>query len=195
MARVAERSRSTGETDVRVRVDLDGVGAVSAATGVGFFDHMLDLFGRHALIDLEVEARGDLATGSHHTVEDVGIVLGGAIDEALGDRAGIERYGSISLPMDEVLVQAAIDVSGRPFAAIDVPLPTTTVGGFESDLLEEFLRALAVNARVGLHVRTLTDGGAHHVIEAAFKATARALRQAVAPSPRERGVPSTKGTL
>ncbi len=195
MGRAAERSRRTGETDVRVRVDLDGAGSVSASTGVGFFDHMLDLFGRHALLDLEVEARGDLATGSHHTVEDVGIVLGGAIDEALGDRAGIERYGSATLPMDEVLVLAAIDVSGRPFAAIDVPLPPTTVGGFESDLLAEFLRALAINARVGLHVRTLADGGAHHVIEGAFKATARALRQAVAPSPRERGVPSTKGRL
>ncbi len=195
MSRTAARHRATGETDVRVRIDLDGTGNVSASTGIGFFDHMLTLLGRHALVDLEVEARGDLETGGHHTVEDVGIVLGGAIDEALGDRSGIERYGSAALPMDEVLVLAAVDLSGRPFAAIDVPLPVTTVGGFESDLLEEFLRAVAVNARAGLHVRTLADGGPHHVIEAAFKATARALRQAVARDGRETGVPSTKGAL
>ena len=195
MSRTSARHRATGETDVRVRIDLDGTGNVSASTGIGFFDHMLTLLGRHALVDLEVEARGDLETGGHHTVEDVGIVLGGVIDEALGDRSGLERYGSAALPMDEVLVLAAVDLSGRPFAAIDVPLPVTTVGGFESDLLEEFLRAVAVNARAGLHVRTLADGGPHHVIEAAFKATARALRQAVARDGRETGVPSTKGAL
>lgn len=195
MSRVAERSRTTGETEVRVRVDLDGAGTVSADTGVGFFDHMLTLLGRHALIDLEVVARGDLETGSHHTVEDVGIVLGQAIDVALGDRAGIERYGWVALPMDEVLMLAAIDLSGRPFAAIDVPLPATVVGGFETDLLEEFLRALAINMRAGLHVRVLAPGGPHHLIEAAFKATARAIRQAAGPSARDTGIPSTKGSL
>lgn len=195
MSREASRSRTTGETDVRVRVDLDGGGASRISTGVGFFDHMLTLLARHSLIDLDVEARGDLETGSHHTVEDVGITLGQAIGDALGDRAGIERYGAALIPMDEVLLQAAVDLSGRPFTAIDVPLPTTVIGGFETELLEEFVRGLANHAGLTVHLRLLVPGNAHHVIEGSFKALARALAQAVAPNPRVTGVPSTKGSL
>lgn len=195
MSRAAERTRTTGETDVRVCVDVDGRGQVSAATGVGFFDHLLDLLGRHALLDLDVTAEGDLETGSHHTVEDVGITLGLALDEALGDRAGIERYGWAIVPMDECLVRAALDLSGRPYLRTDVPLPTTIIGGFETDLLEEFLRALAVNSRMTLHVTALESGNPHHLIEASVKALARAIRVAAAPSGREEGVPSTKGSL
>ena len=196
MSRTAEASRRTGETDVRVRVDLDGTGAAEVATGVGFFDHMLRLLARHALVDLEVAARGDLETGSHHTVEDVGITLGQALDEALGDRAGIERYGSALVPMDECLALAALDLSGRPFLACEVPLPPgVTVGGFETDLLAEFLRALANHARLTLHLRLVAGENPHHVIEASFKAVARALAAAVAPNPRAPDVPSTKGSL
>ena len=195
MSRQAEARRATGETDVRVRVYLDGSGSSMVSTGVGFFDHMLVLLARHSLIDLEIEARGDLETGSHHTVEDVGITLGQALAEALGDRAGIERYGSALIPMDECLVQAAIDLSGRPFVALDVPLPTTVIGGFETELLEEFVRGLANHAGLTVHLRLLVPGNAHHVIEGSFKALARALAQAVAPNPRVSGVPSTKGSL
>jgi len=195
MSRSAEARRTTGETDVRVRIDLDGEGTSRVATGVGFFDHLLTLFARHGLFDLEVEARGDLETGSHHTVEDVGITLGQVIDRALGDRAGIERYGWALLPMDECLVQSAADVSGRPFVACEVPLPFGVVGGFETDLLEEFLRALAVNARITLHVRLLAGANPHHVIECAVKSVARTLSAAVRPNPRVTGVPSTKGIL
>jgi imidazoleglycerol-phosphate dehydratase len=195
VSRRAETRRTTGETDVRAAVDLDGSGIATVATGVGFFDHMLTLFARHSLIDVEVDARGDLETGSHHTVEDVGITLGRAIDEALGDRAGIERYGAALIPMDECLAQAAIDLSGRPFARIDVPLPATVIGGFETELLEEFLRGLANHAGLTLHLRMVAPGGVHHTIEACFKAVARALGAAVAPNPRVGGVPSTKGSL
>jgi imidazoleglycerol-phosphate dehydratase len=195
MSRRGEVRRTTAETDVHVVVDLDGSGAITASTGVGFFDHMLTLFARHSLIDLEVATRGDLATGSHHTVEDTGIVLGQALDKALGDRSGIERYGQSLVPMDECLAQAAIDISGRPYVACDVPLPATVVGGFETDLLEEFLRGLANHAKLTLHLRLLTGENPHHVIEACFKAVARALRAAVAPNPRSAGVPSTKGSL
>jgi imidazoleglycerol-phosphate dehydratase len=196
MSRVGEATRRTVETDVRVRVDLDGAGAAEIATGVGFFDHMLTLLARHGLMDLQISARGDLETGSHHTVEDVGITLGQALDAALGDRAGVERYGSALVPMDECLAQAAVDLSGRPFLACDVPLPPgAVIGGFETDLLAEFLRGLANHARLTLHVRLLAEGSPHHAIEAAFKAVARALGAAVAPNPRVGGVPSTKGSL
>lgn len=195
MSRRAEVRRATGETEVRVQIDLDGSGRSDVATGVGFFDHMLTLFARHSLVDLEVAATGDLATGSHHTVEDVGITLGQALAEALGDRTGIERYGSAVVPMDECLAQAAIDLSGRPFAAIDVPLPDVVIGGFETEALAEFLRGLANHARLTLHVRLLAPGGAHHAIEGSVKAVARALAAAVAPNPRVAGVPSTKGSL
>jgi imidazoleglycerol-phosphate dehydratase len=195
MSRRGEIRRTTAETDVHVVVDLDGSGAVDVSTGVGFFDHMLTLLARHSLIDLQVETRGDLATGSHHTVEDTGIVIGQALDRALGDRAGIERYGQALVPMDECLAEAAIDISGRPFTACEVPLPATVVGGFETDLLEEFLRGLANHAKLTLHVRLLAGENPHHVIEVCFKAVARALRAAVAPNPRSPGVPSTKGSL
>jgi imidazoleglycerol-phosphate dehydratase len=195
MSRRGEVRRTTAETDVHVIVDLDGVGAVTVSTGVGFFDHMLTLFGRHGLIDLDVTTTGDLATGSHHTVEDTGIVLGQAIDQALGDRSGIERYGSALVPMDECLAQAAVDISGRPYVACAVVLPATVVGGFETDLLEEFLRGLANHAKLSLHLDLLRGENPHHVIEACFKAVARALRVAVAPNPRVTGVPSTKGSL
>ena len=195
MSRRGEVRRTTAETDVHVIVDLDGSGAITTSTGVGFFDHMLTLFARHSLIDLDVESRGDLATGSHHTVEDTGIVIGQALDQALGDRVGIERYGSALIPMDECLVQAAIDISGRPFVACDVALPATVVGGFETDLLEEFLRGLANHAKLTLHLRLLAGENPHHVLEACFKAVARALGTAVTSNPRVTGIPSTKGTL
>lgn len=195
MGRQATVTRTTGETDITLSVDLDGKGSSAIATGIGFFDHMLTLFARHGLYDLDVRASGDLETGSHHTVEDTGIVLGQAFDSALGDRAGIERYGSAHIPMDECLAHAAIDISGRPHVTCQVPLPTTVVGGFESDLLEEFLRAFANNARLTLHLRLLAGENPHHVIEACFKAVARALRIATSINPRESGVPSTKGSL
>lgn len=195
MSRTGEARRTTGETDVRARVDLDGTGTALVNTGVGFFDHMLTLLARHSLIDIEVEARGDLETGSHHTVEDVGITLGQAVGAALGDRAGIERYGSAIIPMDECLMLAAVDLSGRPFTALEVPLPALVIGGFETELLGEFLRGLANHAGLTLHVRTLAPGNVHHTIEGAFKALARALGTAVAPNPRVSGVPSTKGSL
>jgi imidazoleglycerol-phosphate dehydratase len=193
--RVGEVQRTTGETEVRVRISLDGTGAADVATGVGFFDHMLALLARHGLADLAVAARGDLETGSHHTVEDVGITLGQALDLALADRAGIERYGAALVPMDECLAQAAVDLSGRPFLSFDVPLPVTVIGGFETDLLQEFLRGLAVHARLTLHLRLLAGENPHHVIEACFKAVARALRAAWAPNARVSGIPSTKGSL
>ncbi len=195
MNRTAIVRRTTGETDVEVRVDLDGTGVADSATGVGFFDHMLVLLARHSLIDISVTARGDLATGSHHTVEDVGISLGEALDIALADRAGVERYGSALVPMDEVLVQVAMDLSGRPFLSFDAPLPPMVIGGFETDLVQEFLRGLANASRMTLHVNVLAPGGPHHVIEACFKGVARALRQAVAVNPRVTGVPSSKGRL
>jgi imidazoleglycerol-phosphate dehydratase len=195
VSRDAEARRRTGETDVRVRVGLDGSGRSDVSTGVGFFDHLLTLLARHSLIDLEVAATGDLETGSHHTVEDVGITLGQALSQALGDRAGIERYGWAIVPMDECLALAALDLSGRPFAAVDVPVPDVLIGNFETEALSEFLRGLANHAGLTLHVRLLAPGGAHHAIEAAIKAVARALAAAVAPNPRVAGVPSTKGSL
>jgi imidazoleglycerol-phosphate dehydratase len=195
LSRTGESQRVTGETDVRVRVNLDGSGSADVSTGIGFFDHMLTLLAHHALIDLEITARGDLETGSHHTVEDVGITLGQALAAALGDRAGIERYGWALVPMDECLSQAAVDISGRPFLVCDVPLPYANIGGFETDLLEEFLRGLANHARVTIHLRMLSGSNPHHVIECGFKAFARALRAAIAPNPRVFGIPSTKGSL
>ena len=156
---------------------------------------MLDLLARHALMDLRVEATGDLETGSHHTVEDVGIVIGRAIDSALGDRSGIARYADVTVPMDECLAQAAVDISGRPLCVCDVALPPTTVGGFETDLLPEFLRAVASNAKLTLHVRLLAGENPHHVIEVCFKSVARALGAAVRLDPRQPGIPSTKGSL
>ncbi|MEA2155972.1 MAG: imidazoleglycerol-phosphate dehydratase [Solirubrobacteraceae bacterium] len=194
--RTAERKRRTGETDISLTLTLDGSGAGTRATGVGFLDHMLDLLARHGRLDLVVQAAGDLQTGSHHTVEDVGIVLGQALDAALGDRAGIFRYGHAVVPMDEARAACAIDVSGRPFLALaDGGLPPGETGGFEHELLEEFFRAVANNARITLHLEVQAGTNAHHMIEASFKAFARALRAAIAIDPTETGVPSTKGTL
>lgn len=194
MARTAQIERKTGETEVKLELNLDG-GAVEASTGVGFLDHMLDLLGRHGRLGLRVEASGDLETGAHHTVEDVGIVLGQAIDEALGDRAGIRRYGYTAVPMDESLGMCAIDISGRPLCLFEADLPPVSIAGFDAELAEEFFRAVANNARLTLHVGTRYGSNAHHMIEACFKAFARALREAVAIDPDEIGVPSTKGTL
>lgn len=195
MSRTATIRRTTGETDVEVRIDLDGAGVAEAVTGIGFFDHMLVLLARHSLIDISVNASGDLETGSHHTVEDTGITLGQALDEALGDRSGIERYGSALVPMDEVLVQVAMDLSGRPYMSFDAPLAPMVLGGFETDLVAEFLRGLSNASRMTLHVDVLKGGGPHHVIEGCFKGVARALRAAVSLNPRVSGVPSSKGSL
>jgi imidazoleglycerol-phosphate dehydratase len=194
MARSAQIHRTTGETDVRLLLDLDG-GEVSAATGVGFFDHMLDLLGRHGRLGLEVTAEGDLETGAHHTVEDVGIALGQALDRALGDRSGIRRYAHAVIPMDESLGECAIDISGRPFCRWESGMPSVTIAGFDTELAEEFFRAVASNARITVHVGTRYGTNAHHLVEASFKAFARALRAAVEIDPGEPGVPSTKGTL
>ena len=194
MSRTANKQRSTAETQIRLALDLDG-GAASSSTGVGFLDHMLDLLARHGRLGLEVEATGDLETGAHHTVEDVGIVLGQALDEALGDRAGIRRYGSALVPMDESLAECAIDISGRPLCVFDADLPATSIAGFDTELTEEFFRAVANSAKLTLHVSVRSGTNAHHMIEASFKAFARALRVAVSIDPEESGVPSTKGTL
>jgi imidazoleglycerol-phosphate dehydratase len=194
MSRSAQIERRTGETDVRLSLDLDG-GEVSVASGVGFFDHMLELLARHGRLGLTVEAQGDLATGAHHTTEDVGIALGQAIDRALGDRAGIRRYGYMAVPMDEALGMCAIDISGRPLCLFEAELPPVAVAGFDTELTEEFFRAVATNAKLTVHLGTRYGSNAHHMIEACFKAFARALRQAVEIDPGESGVPSTKGTL
>jgi imidazoleglycerol-phosphate dehydratase len=194
-SRVAEIDRRTGETEVRLRLTLDGAGRGTRRTGVGFLDHMLDLLARHGRMDLEVEASGDLETGAHHTVEDTAIVLGQALNEALGDRAGIARYGSALVPMDEARASVAIDISGRPFVLFEADLPPGSTGGFDHELTEEFLRAFANAAKLTLHVSLQSGTNAHHMIEAAFKALALALRAAVAIDPTETGVPSTKGTL
>jgi len=195
--RSAEIERRTGETSVSLRLGLDGTGAGTRATGVGFLDHMLDLLARHGRLDLEVRVEGDLQTGSHHTVEDTGIVVGQALDRALGERAGIVRYGYAVVPMDEARASCAIDVSGRPFCAVEGfgRVPPGDIAGFEHEAAEEFFRALASAARLTLHLRLEAGTNAHHMIEACFKALARALREAVAVDPRETGVPSTKGTL
>jgi imidazoleglycerol-phosphate dehydratase len=193
--RSAKIERRTGETEVRLSLTLEGVGAGTRDTGVGFLDHMLDLLARHGRMDLEVKVSGDLQTGAHHTAEDTAIVFGQALDQALGERKGIARYGSATVPMDEARASCAIDISGRPFTAFDADLPPGSTGGFEHELTEEFFRALANAAKLTLHLRVEAGSNAHHMIEAAFKAFARALREAVAFDPTETGVPSTKGTL
>jgi imidazoleglycerol-phosphate dehydratase len=197
MQRTAEVTRTTGETDVRLTLGLDGSGAGSRVTGVGFLDHMLDLLARHGNLDLGVQTTGDLQTGSHHTVEDTGIVLGQALDQALGDRAGIRRYGHAIIPMDEARTAVALDLSGRPFCAFSgLELPPGDIAGFEHETAEEFFRAVASSARMTLHVDVQTGTNAHHMIEACFKAFARALRVAVSIDPDAGGaIPSTKGVL
>jgi imidazoleglycerol-phosphate dehydratase len=195
VTRTADIDRSTKETQIRLSLALDGEGHGERATGVGFLDHMLDLLARHGRFDLDVKATGDLETGGHHTVEDVGICFGQALDQALADRRGIVRYGHALVPMDEALATCAIDISGRPFVAWQAELPSGAIGGFDHELAEEFFRAVANSAKLTLHLRVEAGTNAHHMIEAAFKAFARALRQAVAIDPTETGVPSTKGTL
>jgi len=194
--RRATIARRTAETDIRVTLDLDGSGAGAIATGVGFFDHMLTALARHGMLDLEVAAKGDLHIDDHHTVEDVGIVLGQAVRQALGDKRGIRRFGQCLLPMDEALAEAAIDISGRPFLAWSVPFARPKIGTFDTELVEEFFRAFAFNAGITLHVTLKAGTNAHHVAEACFKAVARALRMATEADPRAAGaIPSTKGSL
>jgi imidazoleglycerol-phosphate dehydratase len=194
VSRRADIERTTGETEIRLSLDLDG-GEASVATGVGFLDHMLELLARHGGLGLTVEATGDLDTGAHHTTEDVGIALGQALDRALGDRSGIRRFGYMAVPMDEALAMCAVDISGRPLCVFEADLPPVSIAGFDAELTEEFFRAVATNAKLTLHVGTRYGSNAHHMIEACFKAFARALREAVDLDPRESGVPSTKGTL
>lgn len=196
MAREATISRQTAETDITVAVNLDGTGRVSASTGIGFFDHMLNALGRHGRLDLEVSVKGDLFVDGHHTVEDTGIVLGQALAAAVGDKAGIARFGSSFVPMDEALVLAALDFSGRGQLHWAVELPFGMVGDFDTQLTREFFIALAANAGITLHVRQLAGDNVHHIVEAAFKAVGRALREAVAVDAALAGeVPSTKGVL
>ena len=194
--RSATVSRKTAETDISVKIDLDGSGRYDNRTGVGFFDHMLDQLARHSLIDMEIRATGDLHIDDHHTVEDTGIALGQALARALGDKRGIRRYGACLLPMDDALVRAALDLSGRPFLVWTLDLPTPRIGTFDSELVREFFTALATHGGITLHVDRLHGFNSHHIAEAAFKAVARALREAVETDPRKGdAVPSTKGTL
>jgi len=195
MARTATRTRTTRETDIAVTLNLDGSGVSRIETGIGFLDHMLELFARHALVDLDVSAKGDVHVDYHHTVEDVGLVLGACLNAALGDRRGIRRYGLFLLPMDEALCEVAVDLGGRPFLVFASALKHLKVRDFEVKLLEEFFRALSVEGRLNLHVRQVYGDETHHVCEAMFKGFARALRMAVECDPRETGIPSSKGTI
>jgi imidazoleglycerol-phosphate dehydratase len=198
MSRTARRERKTRETEIVVSLDLDGVGAAKVRTGIGFFDHMLDALARHGMFDLEIDCRGDLHIDQHHTVEDVGIVLGGCFLDALGDKRGIVRYADATVPLDEALVRAVVDVSGRPFLHFDVPLPCEQmrIGEFDAALSAEFWRAFATESRITLHLDGLRGDNAHHVVEATFKAAARALDAATRIDPRRADVvPSTKGAL
>jgi imidazoleglycerol-phosphate dehydratase len=195
MPRTARIQRETGETRIDLSIDLDGSGRAQLQTGVGFFDHMLTLLARHSLIDLTVEATGDLHVDPHHTVEDVGICLGKALAQALGNKAGVRRYGSATLPMDEVLVTAALDLSGRPLCVWNAEVPLEILGTFNAPLAEEFWRAVSSSGAFTLHVVCHSGRNTHHIVEGIFKAAARALRQAVEPDPRMPGVPSTKGVL
>ncbi|CAH1657068.1 MAG: imidazoleglycerol-phosphate dehydratase HisB [Chelatococcus sp.] len=194
--RAATVKRRTSETDVAVEVALDGSGKADIATGVGFFDHMLELFARHALFDMKVKVTGDLHVDQHHTVEDVGIALGEAVLKALGEKRGIQRYASVDLPMDETLSRVVVDISGRPFLVFRTTFPTEKVGQFDTELVREWFQAFAVNARLTLHVETFYGDNAHHIAESCFKGLARALRAAVSVDAREgERIPSTKGAL
>jgi len=195
VVREAEVNRVTGETSVKVKLNLDGSGTFQGSTGIGFFDHMLHLLARHALFDLQVEAEGDLDVDPHHTVEDTGICLGQALREALGDKKGITRYGEALIPMDEALALAVVDLSGRPYLSYDVRIAALSVGELPVELVPEFFRALVNNAGITLHLKMLSGENSHHIIEALFKGCARALRVAVRIDDGESGVPSTKGLL
>jgi imidazoleglycerol-phosphate dehydratase len=196
MTRTAEITRKTAETDVRLSLALDGAGRGTRSTGVGFLDHMLDLLARHGRVDLDVEVTGDLQTGAHHTAEDTGLALGQALDRALGDRRGVTRYAHAVIPMDEARASCAIDISGRPLLVFEASrLPAGVTGGFDHELAEEFFRAVTTTAKLTVHLTLDAGTNAHHMIEALFKAFARALRAATAIDPTETGVPSTKGTL
>lgn len=195
MMRQAAKERKTLETDVKVNLDLDGSGIADIATGVGFFDHMLILLAKHGFLDLTVQAQGDLHVDCHHTVEDCGIVLGEAIKAAVGDKAGIHRYGSCFIPMDEALAHVVLDLSGRPYLVFDAEIPQMTLGNYETEMTEEFFRAVASASGMTLHIRVLYGKNVHHIIEAVFKAFARALAEAVAADPRVTGVMSSKGAL
>ena len=195
MTRTATIQRKTGETDIELTINLDGNGQGVRNTGIGFLDHMLDLLAKHALIDLDVKAVGDLQVDDHHTCEDVGISLGQALDQSLGDRAGIRRYGHFTLPMDECLVTSAVDLGGRYAFEYQAPIAATKIGSFDSELVEHFWQSFAVNARCNLHVLLHHGSNAHHISECVFKATARAIRMAVENDPRSDAVPSTKGVL
>ena len=195
MSRTASIERKTNETDVKLELDLDGVGSATIGTGVGFFDHMLTLLAKHSLIDLSIDAQGDLEVDQHHTVEDVGICFGQALSAALGDKQGITRYGSVTLPMEETLVTSAVDLSGRMWFVDRVEFPTEKIGDFDSQLVREFWQAVSANALMNLHLVLHHGKNSHHIAEGVFKATARALREAVSIDPRETSVPSTKGSL
>jgi len=195
VSRQVQLCRRTAETEIELALNLDGQGRGDIATGIGFFDHMLILLAKHALFDLTVKAQGDLAVDGHHLVEDVGIVLGRALRQALGDGCGLTRYGWALVPMDEALAQTAIDLGGRVYLSYEVELGGGRSGDFEPELCEEFLRALVNNAQINLHLHLLSGGNTHHALEACFKSIARALRIAVAPEPREVGIPSTKGVI
>lgn len=193
--RQAEMERKTLETSVAVSVNLDGSGKAVVATGVGFFDHMLTLLAKHSFLDLQVQAQGDMEVDSHHTIEDCGIVLGEALKVAVGDKVGIHRYGSCFIPMDEALAQVVLDFSGRPYLVFEAEIPKITLGDFDTEMTEEFFRAVAVTSGMTLHIRVLYGKNVHHIIEAVFKAFARALAEAVAVDPRVKGVMSSKGAL
>jgi imidazoleglycerol-phosphate dehydratase len=194
--RIATQARKTAETDITVEINLDGTGIYDNQTGIGFFDHMLDQLSRHALIDMKIRAKGDLHIDDHHTVEDVGIALGKALTKAVGDKKGINRYGSCLLPMDDALVRCALDISGRPYLVWNVDMPTAKIGNFDTELVREFFTAFAMQGGLTLHVEALDGFNSHHIVEAAFKSVARALRVALETDPRKAdAIPSTKGTL
>ena len=194
-ARRAEIERKTAETQISIKLNLDGEGTCDIATGIGFLDHMLTLLAKHSFMDLTVKAKGDLEVDSHHTVEDIGIVLGEALREALGDKAGIHRYGNCFIPMDETLAQACLDFSGRPFLVFGAEIPKIKLGNYDAEMTEEFFRAVAMHCGLTLHIRVLYGSNVHHIIEAIFKAFARAVAQAAAVDPRVKGVMSSKGVL
>ena len=194
-ARRAEIERKTAETQISIKLNLDGEGTCDIATGIGFLDHMLTLLAKHSFMDLTVKAKGDLEVDSHHTVEDIGIVLGEALREALGDKAGIHRYGNCFIPMDETLAQVCLDFSGRPFLAFGAEIPKIQLGNYDTEMTEEFFRAVAMHCGLTLHIRVLYGSNVHHIIEAIFKAFARAVAEASAMDPRVKGVMSSKGVL